>query len=53
VRCATWEQAASPKAALELGPSTPWLTIDDPQWGKNFGWQYWLADLNRDGRDDW
>jgi peptidoglycan/xylan/chitin deacetylase (PgdA/CDA1 family) len=51
VRCATWENEGA-KEARELAPSTAWLTVSDPQWAQNFGSQFWLVDLNGDGRDD-
>jgi peptidoglycan/xylan/chitin deacetylase (PgdA/CDA1 family) len=55
VRCMAWQQAAPHNAkgpALALGPSASWRDIADAGWSKNFGSQFWLVDLNGDGRDD-
>jgi peptidoglycan/xylan/chitin deacetylase (PgdA/CDA1 family) len=55
VRCMAWQESASQNArsaAPELAPSTSWRDITDPAWSKNYGSQFWLVDMNGDGRDD-
>ncbi len=59
VRCLPWQQTMASKGTpdaktpdLELGPSSSWRDITDPEWSTKYGSRFWLVDLNGDGRDD-
>jgi len=55
VRCMSWSAAhktTDNSKITVLGASTSWRDITDPDWKGKYGSQFWLVDVNGDGRAD-
>jgi len=60
VRCITQLNTRTGSTDLQIKTQAPpaftrssaWFDVTDPDWTARYGSQFWLVDLNRDGRDD-